>query len=153
MKTSKLDFMRENFTDDFALELERLLLLHMDELCMFEEAVLSPHWEMYRKLQEHGGLRVFTARADGELVGYAVYFIGPHHHYTNIMVATQDVLFLDPEYRVGRNGILLILFSENMMKQDGVDRVLQHTKKQKDLTRLLDRLGYEHCDSIMMKRI
>lgn len=150
---SNLEYHQEGFSEEFAEELSGLLELHMDELCMFEEAELSPNWEWYQKLEDAGMLRVYTARSNYDLVGYAVYFLGPHHHYTNIFVATQDVLFLHPDHRNGRNGVMLILFSEKMLKYDGVDRVLQHTKTAKDLTALLDRLGYEHCDSIMVKRL
>ena len=41
---------------------------------------LNPNWEEYARLDAAGVLRVFTAREDGELVGYCVLVVSRSMH-------------------------------------------------------------------------
>jgi hypothetical protein len=54
---------------------------------------------MYDRIGEN--LLLVTARCDGHLVGYFLWFLIMHPHYRNVSVAEEDLHFLLPEYRRG----------------------------------------------------
>ena len=45
--------------------------------------------------------RVFTLRDNDELVGYAVFLVGPHPHFADKVFAMNDVVYIKPDYRKG----------------------------------------------------
>lgn len=146
-------FAQEILTEDLKVELMPLFAGHCDEISVFPEAELCPDWESYDGMQNYLRLKIYTARENGELAGYAFYIVMPHLHYSKSLFAFQDLLYLKPEYRGDGNGVGLIKYSEKKLKKLGVDRITQHSKEKKDLTGLLTRLGYELCDIIFTKRL
>jgi GNAT superfamily N-acetyltransferase len=120
-----------------------LLELHYRELTMHKERIaLDPVWERYAALEKQGSIALFTARVEEKLVGYSAFFVQSHIHYERTLVASNDVLFLHPDYRKGSCGIKLIRFSEQQLKAQGVDKITWHVKFSKDFRPILHRLGY-----------
>jgi hypothetical protein len=60
---------------------------------------LDPDYDLYILLQAQGLLRSYSARIDGKLVGYAVYLVKNSHHYKTVLMAKQDVVFIEKEFR------------------------------------------------------
>ena len=89
-----------------------------------------------------GKFVIYTARDNGELVGYAAFFLMTHLHYRATTVAQNDVLFLRADKRQGMTGIKLIKFAESQLKIMGADKIGWHVKFSKDLRPILHRLGY-----------
>jgi hypothetical protein len=118
-----------------------------------DDIPLAPDWERYKLAETGGFLAIFTARADTRLVGYAIYFLPPHPHYSSTGVATQDILYLDKTYRRGGNGLALLEFSHQGLRELGVTVVQQHSKMRHSIGRLLERMGYEAMDMIYTKRL
>lgn len=139
-----ITFQREQVLD-VADEIEDLLRMHYEEVALHKEAIpLDPDWPRYVSLEEVGQLAVYTARDDGRLVGYSVFFLYQHIHYKQTRIASNDVLFLHPDYRKGTCGIKLIKHSEQQLKSLGVNKVTWHIKFNKDFRPILHRMGY--CD-------
>ena len=139
-------------------EVDGLLKMHYEELTLHKErVVLNPMWENYAAMEKAGGFAVFTARDEGMLVGYSAFFIHPHMHYKDLVVAANDVLFLHPEYRKGMTGIKLIKFSETTLKNRGVDKLVWHIKfnknekDKKDFRAIMHRLHYTDEEVIVGK--
>lgn len=134
-------------------ELPVLLKLHYDEIALNKEHIpLDPDWEKYKTLCDRGNLFVVTARTDDQLlVGYSVFFTTYHLHYKSTLVASNDILYLHPDYRKGTTGIKLIKFSESELKKLGVDKVIWHIKYLKDFRNILYRMGYFDEDAIVGK--
>lgn len=131
---------------DIAHEVDALLQMHYEELCLNKDRVkLSPMWEKYAALEQAGCFVVFTARNDGELIGYSAFFIQPHLHYSSLVVASNDVLFIRPDQR-GSTGLRLVKFSEQQiaaMKKDGGElKIVWRAKLNTALESLLPKLGY-----------
>lgn len=145
-------YKQELITEKTRTELDPLLVMHKDEISVFDDIELCVDWESYYRMQDVGTIVMCTVR-NPELVGYAIYFVNKHLHYSKDIFASQDVLYLHPKHRGGRVGIGLIKFSEEVLKKMGVSMILQHTKTKHDLSRLFGYLGYEPCDLSMMKRI
>lgn len=139
--------------EQVADELHPLLDAHWREIAHFQDILLEPDWDFYAIMQEHGRLRFYTARDDGRLVGYCVFFVSPNRHYKSSIQAAQDILFLHPEYRSAGNGKALILFCDERLREEGVQAVYQHSKVSHDLGPLLINCGYELVDLVHAKRL
>jgi GNAT superfamily N-acetyltransferase len=135
----------------FFKELAPLLPAHYEELCVTKDFPLSPDYAVYDRLHQSGMLRAVTCRNDGELIGYIVFIVQPHLHYRTCTTAFEDLYYVKKEYRKGRTGIKLFQFSEKVLKDAGVNRVIMHTKVHMDNSRLFEYLGYKHTDKIFTK--
>ena len=135
----------------FIDELKGLLPEHYDELCVTKDFPLRPDYVAYGKLCVAGMLRCIVARADGVLVGYALFIVSPHLHYSTCKTAFEDIYFLKKEYRLGRTGIRLFQFAETALRADGVNRIIMHTKIHLDNSKLFEYLGYKLTDKLYTK--
>jgi GNAT superfamily N-acetyltransferase len=135
----------------FVKEMEVLFPLHYEELCVTKDFPLSPDYEAYKRLADAGMLRCITVRADGEMIGYAVFFIRPHMHYSTCKTAFEDLYYIRPDYRKGRVGIRLFKYAEDVLKSIGVNRIIMHTKIHMDNSKLFEYLGYTWTDKLFTK--
>jgi len=147
-----LDFAEEKLATCIE-EAEPLLRAHWDELARNKDRVpLAPDLAGYFQAEERGRLLIVTARRNGELVGYSVWFYGPHPHYHTTIFAENDVLWLAPECRNGRAGLRLIEASHAALKAHGV--TIPHWREKNAhpaLGRLLKHLGYVPIETIYAK--
>jgi GNAT superfamily N-acetyltransferase len=137
---------------DVVEEVDGLLRLHYDELTLNKDAIrLDPVWEEYRALESMGRFVLFTARANGALVGYNAFFVTRHIHYAALTMAINDVLFLHPDHRRGSTGIKLLKFAEAELKAQGVQKVSYHVKRSLDWSPILHRMGYTDEEMVVGK--
>ena len=146
-----MNYREERGGVDLFKEMFPLLEEHEEELNVLN-CGLDVDLQMYVKAVAAKQIAIYTARQEGELVGYAVYWIKRHPHY-NVLVADADVIFLRKDYRVGSTGIKLLRFSEDKLKEKGINVIVQRTKKHKDLGRLFKFLKYEHAEEVYIKEI
>lgn len=133
-------------------ELQILLLDHYEELTLNKNKVkLNPNWNRYFELEAQGKLHLFTLRDQTKLVGYSVFFLDKHIHYDDLMVATNDIIYLKKDERLGIAGIKLLKFSEQQMKLLGADKITWHIKMSQDFRPILHRMGYVDEDVIVGK--
>ena len=149
--------MTATFTEELVSELwdELMPLLedHWREIAHYQDILLEPDVAGYAAVEKQGMLRCYTARDGDRLIGYAVFFVRPNWHYRASLQASQDVLFLLPEYRQGGAGARLILHAECALSAEGVQVVYHHCKTTNQVGRLLVRLGYELIDEVYGKRL
>lgn len=144
--------LKQELLADIIDETSALLNQQYLELALNQEVVkLKPMWETYLTLERQHRFFVFTARIDGNLVGYSAFFLDKHIHYEDLLVAKNDVLFLREDIRLGTAGIKLIKFSENKMKEFGAHKIVWHVKFTKDFRPILHRLGYVDEEVIVGK--
>lgn len=129
---------------DIVHQVDTLLKMHYEEVALNRHIIkLDPMWHEYAALEKMGRLVVYTARDDGELVGYSAFFINRHMHYAGTTVAINDVLFLHPDQRKSTCGYRLIKFCDDMLKERGdINKIAWHVKLAKDWTNILHKLGY-----------
>lgn len=120
-----------------------LLEEHYQELTQHKEVVrLDPDWVKYYALEKAGVLMSLGAWEEGELIGYSVFFVHTHLHYKGLKTATNDVLFLRADKRLGMAGVRLIRESEKQLSKDGSVKIIWHVKYNTTLGPLLERFGY-----------
>lgn len=122
----------------------QLLPLAHDHWCETEnyrhDQPFSPDLERYAYYEEIGFYILYTAWDGDKLVGnLGMYYVESMH--TQQLIATEDTLFLLPEYRHGRNAIRLIDFMVQDMKGRGVVEI-SCTAKDDRVGRLLGRLAF-----------
>lgn len=147
------EYQRER-SHDLWTEILPLLHEHKDEIAHYADIELAPDVDAYNAAEDHGALRCYTARLDGVLVGYAIFFVKFNMHYRHSFQAVQDVLFVTKPHRHGRVGFGLIRYSEEQLHAEGVQVVYQHLKtKIPETIALFHKLGYEDIDLIVAKRL
>jgi GNAT superfamily N-acetyltransferase len=134
-------------------DMQPLLERHWREIAHYQDIPLEPDRQGYATAERNGNLRIFTLRRDDELIGYAVYFVRQNLHYKSSKQASQDILFLAPEYRRGRLGMHLIEFSDECLGDEGVQATYHHVKAAHNFGPLLERMGYQLVDLIYAKRL
>lgn len=130
-----------------------LFVQHWREIATHQDIELAPDTALYETAADQGTLKVFTARSDGQLIGYAVYFANPHPHYRHSLQAMQDILFVRKEFRRGTVGARLIRYCDQALAMMGVQVVYQHVKAAHNFGPLLERDGYQLVEHIYSKRL
>lgn len=135
-----------------AMDVDELLEMHYEELTLNKDRIrLAPIWSRYAALEAAEAFVAFTARKDGELIGYSAFFVNRHLHYEDIVSAVNDVLFLHPDHRLGMTGVKLIKFSEQQLQSMGAHKVIWHAKHNTTLIPLLQRMGYVSEEVVLGK--
>ena len=143
---------QQDFLSNVELECQSLIEQHWEDIALNKDTIkLNPDWEAYHSLEESGGLKVFTARESGLLVGYFVVIVGYHLHYKDHLFASNDIIYLHKDYRKGFAGIKLIKFAEACLKEDGVSVLTINTKLHMPFGKLLQRLKFKPIEETYSK--
>ena len=99
-------------------------------------------WLTYGNAQAQGKLRVICGRDPaGILRAGAFVIVAPHPHYA-CLAASMPLLFVDPEFRKGREGIRLIRTAEQVAGKAGAQMILTHGGVHNGIYRLFEGLQY-----------
>lgn len=143
---------QQEFLAAVYIEIQKLLELHWRDIALNQSKIkLNPDWDRYEEAEKSGQLKIFTARNEGQLVGYFVCLVTKSLHYKDHTFAHNDVLFLHPNYRKGLAGWRLMKFAERCLSDDGVALLMVNTKTHKPFDVLLQRLGYSHIENVYSK--
>lgn len=123
-------------------KMQSLLPLHYDELTKNKDImILEPDYDKYQLLEDAGVLFGLYAYEDDKLVGYSLNIVSPHLHYKSVVMCSNDLLFLTPEKRQGRVGLMLIKETERVAKERGCNFMLWHAKESTALAAILPKMG------------
>ena len=115
--------------------------------------VLSPDIAKYENLDNIGNLSCLFAYLDDKLVGYSFNIITSHLHYSNLVCAYNDVLFVSKEHRSSSLGLRLIKATEIECKNRGAKLMLWHAKENTALSKILPKMGCNVQELIFSKEI
>lgn len=107
--------------------------------------------DRYIQLNELGYYKFFTAREDGELIGYQAFFIATHAHHKTSVQATQDVLYYKEEKR--GKGLPFMAYCELELKKQGIEFVLIGVPASNNWSPILKRKGFKELETIYVKEI
>ncbi len=148
-----VNFAHESFTN-VKNEIKPLLDEHWQEIALNKDSVkLNPNWRAYADLASSGGLRVYTARQDGNLVGYFVLIVSESIHYKDHLFANNDIIFIKKNHRKGTAGIRLIKYAVNSLKSEGVTLININTKTHQSFGPVLKRLKFDHIESVYSLKV
>lgn len=133
----------ENLEDRLVDELLPKLRAHWTEAEKVSDNLsLSLDLDKYKMLSDIGWLKIFTARQESKLVGYAVFILNPNLQVANSFTAVNNALFVDKPLRKLGLGKALLEFSENELKSCGVHAITLVSKDLHPLDGLYESLGY-----------
>lgn len=109
-------------------------------------------WKTYLIAQQNGKLKVLTGRVGGALKAGAFIVITPHPHYACI-AASLPLLFVDPEYRRGREGLRLVKLAEEEAAKSGAQLMMTHGGVHNGVYKLFEHLDYSDAGRYFVKVI
>ena len=119
---------------------------------VFGRGGFNPDWIKYDQAERAGRFRVYTARVNGQVVGYAGFFLRQCTHSKATKEAVQDSLYIAPEHRGGA-GSEFIAWCDEDLRKDNVQVVYHHVNVRHDFGNMLKRQGYELVDYVYAKRL
>lgn len=111
----------------------------------------APDVAAYARLAEAGMAYSVGAFDGAEVVGYCTVIVAAHLHNPAIVIASNDALFVAPEYRKGLTAAKLIRAAEAEAGRRGASRFLWHCRAGTDLAETLTRHGYQPVDNVVMR--
>jgi GNAT superfamily N-acetyltransferase len=109
-------------------------------------------WRTYLIAQQTGKLKVVVGRQAGILKAGAFIVITPHPHYACI-AASLPLLFVDPVFRKGREGLRLVQRAEEEAVKAGAQMMMTHGGVHNGVYRLFEALKYEDFGRYFVKVI
>ena len=89
---------------------------------------MSPDVAQYEALEASGQLEILVAREAGQMVGYSLFVVRRHLHYS-AFVAFEDSYFLTARLRRGGNGYRMIAATLDRVWARGAQRAYFMTKE------------------------
>lgn len=145
-------FAEEKISDawDDALE---LIQANHEETGAGDGEEFKPDRARYEKFSELDLIRVFTARWEGRLIGYCLFFVTPHLYYPALLTAQQDVLYVQPAFR-GRGALRFIRWIDTTLENEAVKIIIRGVSLKLDYSRLLvERLGYKPLEKVFWRTL
>lgn len=134
---------------------DELFVKHWEESARNKQVmVLKPDWDNYFNLENSERL-VTLAVVDEQdkIVGYSCNIVNKHLHYADLVVAYNDVLFLDKSCRNSSIGLRLIKETEKAVKAAGAKLMLWHAKEDTPLDKILPKMGCKVQEIIYSKEL
>lgn len=133
-------------------EIVPLIKSHFLEISYHSDIPMEPDKTMYVAADKAGFYKLFTARVDGVLVGYAGYFLQRHPH-VNVVQANSDLIYIRPDYRKHGIGKALIAFADGVLKNCGVKIVYLSMSEKLDFSPMIGPMGYKPVDRSYARRL
>lgn len=111
----------------------------------------NPDAAMYQRLFEAGIAFAVGAFHEDEMIGYCTVCIVPHAHNPSVICASNDALYVHPEFRHGTAAPRLIKAAEDEARRRGAHRFTWHCRAGTRLAETLTQHGYAPVDVVVMK--
>jgi len=148
---SQVNYQQE-FLDSVKDEALVLIEDHFSEVYPAREVYdLEMDWDTYRKLEDLGMLKIFTARDGNTLVGYLWVIVSPNIHSKGNYTACDDGLFVANSYRGRSVAVKLIKFVETCLREDGFKTFHLVGTAEKPIDSLVERMGYNKIETKFQK--
>ena len=106
----------------------KLLMVDHDRVLtndITQEWPLDVDFDLYRKVEEVGRLRIFTAREEGRMVGYLICILMHSQQRKSLRMAHEEAFYVDPDFRRNGTATKLMEFAEESLKPEA-DIIMYH---------------------------
>lgn len=139
---SDITYSEEDYKD-LVEDIKVFLEGHFQETSPLKDTVkMSPNYDFYKDLSETDSVRFYTARDDGKLIAYSIFFVTSHPHFKENKVAENDMLYVAKEYRGKDVSDNLLSFTEECLSEEGITSVGISVKTTVPFDSLLIKNGY-----------
>ena len=140
--------------EDMGLVIEDLEHLHKsywEEMQQHRESRYAPRFDLLKHYWQLGVVRSWGAFDDDRLVGHLTAFVTTSIH-SGESVATEDRLYVLPEYRTG-TGRALLKKAISDLRKEGVEELWATCEPITRVGPLLERQGFSHVANAYMMRL
>ena len=138
----RISFQEEKIRDVLE-EMKPMLQDHWEELANNKDVrPLNPDYDRYIQLNNLDYIRMLTVRNGDKLIGYATFYVAHNLHYKDWMYASNDVYYLDPEYRQQRLGVAMFQAIEEWLQSMGVKNIVVQDKLHHSHESFFIKLGF-----------
>lgn len=134
------------------VDLGELMRAHSTEVGLLEPGRFAPNMAIYRELEKLGMLRLFLAEVDGKVVGYQAFLLTHHPHYSGVVWAQADAVYVAPEHR-GVGAVRFLQWADAELMDEGVEVIQRGVSVRKDFGHLLEWMDYEVGEVTYFKRV
>ena len=121
-----------------------LLTSYWQELTPLTGHRLDIDWARLLKHEEQGIYRIWTARVNGTLAGFAAFYVQTHVYHKTLLFAVDGGHYLSPAFRNnGRLGYRMWKTVISALKEDGVKVIMAHDNARRPLMPFFLSLGLE----------
>ena len=103
---------------------------------------LNPDLDLYAQGNESGVIRFYTAREEGDLIGYCIMLVHPKPHTKDALYAVMDMIYVDPEYRHTELAPDLLTFTMNEVRDLGAEVMTIAMRNHLKFEKLAEGLGF-----------
>ena len=111
---------------------------------------LDINWDTYLLIGE-AFYPIVMRNETNRIVGILFFLIDRYPHIQSLMMAQQITFFVEKEYR--RYSLRLLKESENLLREIGIDLIIQSARYDSPLCKILEQKEYEKADLQFVKRI
>ena len=110
-------------------------------------------WSSYKALENACVCKLFIARDDECIHGFALYIVQEHLHHDNQVIAQCDMIGVQPEMRGHGIGRRLIEHAEEWFREHGVTHMVHHHRVIYDVKPLFRKLGFRLAELGYVKEL
>lgn len=125
--------------DELSEQLDTLAVANFAEVRPGETQALNV--DFFRSGEKNGLIFIVGAVQAGNIIGYSITFVLPDMH-TSAVLASNDVIYLDPKHRLGMTAVRLVRATEAEALRRGASIMQWNPLVDSRFTKLLSRLGY-----------
>jgi hypothetical protein len=121
-----------------------LLTAYWQELSPLTGHRLDIDWARLLKHEADGVYRIWTARVNGTLAGFAAFYVQTHVYHRSVLAAVDGGHFLAPPFRdKGRIGWRMWSSAKAALIEEGVSFIMAHDNAKRPLMPFFLALGFE----------
>ena len=121
-----------------------LITEYFEELSPFTDIPLDIDWGRLLDQERAGIYRIWTARVNDTLAGFAAFYIQTHMYYRTVLSAVDAGHYLDPAFRdKGMVGWRMWRSAKAALIEEGVSFVMTHDNAKRPLMPFFLALGFE----------
>jgi GNAT superfamily N-acetyltransferase len=125
---------------------------HWAEMNEFD-VPLDIDWDRYVRADLAFGYHLTTVRLEGQLIGWAGFWIQPHIRHRTMLMAREDWYYIVPEHRKQGWGEQMFRSAEDALERRGVVRIQMSCKVRQDHTQLFKKLDYRFYEKHFTKKL
>jgi hypothetical protein len=121
-----------------------LITEYFEELSPFTDLPLDIDWARLLRHEADGIYRIWTARVNGTLAGFAAFYVQTHMYHRSVLAAIDGGHYLSPEFRgKGMVGWRMWRSAKAALIEEGVRFIMAHDNAKRPLMPFFLALGFE----------
>lgn len=124
-----------------------LMIANQQETGAFPHHKFAPAREKLERMENAGFLRCFTARRDGKLIGYQLFFILFSIDYPDNLEAISKAVYVSLEHR-GFTAGKFLYWVDAQLEREGISVIGRQSTTKHPMDKVYHRMGYRKVEEL-----